>query len=202
VFVIPDPAPNALAAGRDPEHALMALTEGALALLDREETQGVIAHEMAHIGNRDTLVMTLVTVLLGGVVMMADWARRSLYFSRQRRGGAPLLLVVPMLVLILVSPLLSRLIAMAVSRQREYLADATAAEFTRNPRGLARALRKIASFRSPLRSATRATAHLFIADPLKRRLDEREGWLANLLSTHPPIAQRIAILEGMSGGGG
>jgi heat shock protein HtpX len=200
VFVIPDPAPNALAAGRDPEHALMAITEGALALFDREETQGVVAHEMAHIANRDTVVMTLVTVLLGGVVMMADWARRTFYFSRQGRGSAPLLLVVPMLLLVLVSPLLSRIIAMAVSRQREYLADATAAELTRNPRGLARALRKIASHRSPLRAATRGTAHLFIADPLKRRLDEREGRLANLLSTHPPIAQRIAILEAMAGG--
>jgi heat shock protein HtpX len=199
LFVIPDPSPNALAAGRDPEHALMGITEGALALLDREETQGVVAHEMAHIANRDTLVMTLVTVLLGGVVMMADWARRSLYFGRQRRGGAPVLLAVPVLVLVIVSPLLSRLMAMAVSRQREYLADATAAEFTRNPRGLARALRKIAASRSPLRAATRGTAHLFIADPLKRRLDERSGWLADLLSTHPPVAQRIALLEGIAG---
>lgn len=199
VFVIPDPAPNALAAGRDPEHAMMAITEGAIALFDREETQGVIAHEMAHIANRDTVVMTLVTVLLGGIVMMADWARRSLYFSRRGRG-APLLLVVPMLLLVLASPLLSRLIAMAVSRQREYLADATAAELTRNPRGLARALRKIAAHRSPLGAATRGTAHLFIADPLKRRLDDRQGWFADLLSTHPPIAQRIAILEGMAGG--
>lgn len=196
LFVIPDPSPNALAAGRDPEHAVIAVTAGALALLDREETQGVIAHEMAHIANRDTLVMTTVAVLFGGVVMLADWARRSLYFARQRKDGAHPLLFGAVLILVLVSPLLSRLLAMAVSRRREYQADATAVELTRNSEGLARALEKISSSSFPFRASTRGTAHLFIVNPLRRRVDDHEGTLASLLGTHPPLAQRIALLRG------
>jgi heat shock protein HtpX len=197
VFVIPDPSPNALATGRGPEHAAIAVTEGALALLDREETQGVVAHEMAHIRNRDTLVMTLVAVLFGGIVMLADWGRRSLYVARRGRGGHPLLALLAVL-LVAVSPLLSRLLALAVSRRREYLADATAVEFTRNPEGLARALEKIERVDSPLRGASRGTAHLFIVNPLKRRSDEREGALADLLSSHPPLRARIDVLRGMA----
>jgi heat shock protein HtpX len=196
VYVIPDPAPNALASGRDPHHAVLAVTQGLLNLLDREETQGVIAHEMAHIGNRDTLTMTLVAILLGGVVMLADWARRAMVLSGDRRRGNFLLFLV-VLVLVAVTPLLARLMAMAVSRQREYLADATAAELTRNPLGLANALEKIGAATSPLSAATRGTAHLFISNPLRRRVDERQGHLADLLSTHPPLAQRIAILRAM-----
>lgn len=199
LYVIPDPSPNALATGRDPEHATIAVTEGALALLDREETQGVVAHEMAHIANRDTLVMMMVAVLYGGVIMLVDWARRTLYFGGRRRGAAPVVLAVLLLVLVVASPLISRLLATAVSRQREYLADATGVQFTRNPEGLARALAKIARTRSPLRGATRGTAHLFIVNPLRRRSDEREGKLADLFSTHPPIERRIAILRGVAG---
>lgn len=199
LFVIPDPSPNALATGRDPEHASIAVTSGALTLLDREETQGVMAHEMAHILNRDTLVMTVVAVLLGGIIMLADWGRRTLYFSRhsRRRGSAPL--AVLLLLLVALSPILSRLLAMAVSRQREYLADASGVELTRNPEGLARALEKIAKTTSPLSRATRGTAHLFIANPLKRRIDERRGRLADLFSTHPPLEERIALLRGLTG---
>lgn len=199
LFVIPDPSPNALAAGRDPAHAAIAVTQGALELLDREETQGVVAHEMAHIANRDTLVMTVIAVLLGGIIMLADWARRSLYLSRQNRRRSSPWVGLVVLLLVGLSPLLSRLLAMAVSRQREYLADASATEFTRNPEGLARALEKIGAAQSPLRSATQGTAHLFIANPLKRNSDEREGAWANLLSTHPPLSRRIAILRGMAG---
>ena len=200
VYVIPDPSPNAMATGRDPQHASLAVTQGALLLLDREETQGVIAHEMAHIANHDTLTLTVAGILLGAIVMLADWARRSLYYSRggRRRGGAVLLPVV--LVLALVAPLLSRMLAMAVSRQREYLADATAAELTRNPMALADALEKIGKAVSPLRGATLGTAHLFISNPLKRRVDDREGRLAELLSTHPPLQRRIAILKAMAQG--
>jgi heat shock protein HtpX len=197
VYVIPDPAPNALATGRDPQHAMLAATQGLLNLLNREETQGVVAHEMAHIKNRDTLTMTVVGVLFGGALMLADWARRALYFSEDRRRGNPLLFVLVVL-LVAVTPLLSRLLAMAVSRQREYLADATGAEFTRNPLGLASALEKIGAATSPLRAATRGTAHLFISDPLRRPIDERQGAVADLLSTHPPLAQRIAILRAMA----
>ncbi len=198
VYVIPDPAPNALAAGRDPEHAVLAVTQGLLNLCDREETQGVVAHEMAHIGNRDTLTMTVVGVLFGGAVMLADWARRSLYLGTSKRRGTLLLFFV-VLLLVAVTPVLSRLLAMAVSRQREYLADASSAQLTRNPLGLASALEKMGAATSPLRSATRGTAHLFISDPLRRRVDEREGRWADLLSTHPPVAQRIAILRAMAG---
>jgi heat shock protein HtpX len=196
LFVIPDPSPNALAAGRDPAHAAIAVTAGALAILNREETQGVIAHEMAHIANRDTLVMTTVAVLFGGVVMLADWARRSLYVARQRRDGAHPLLFGAVIVLLLFSPILSRLLAMAVSRRREYQADATAVELTRNSEGLARALEKIAASRFPFRAATRGTAHLFIVNPLRRRANERPGAWAALLGTHPPLAHRIALLRG------
>jgi len=197
IYVIPDQMPNALSTGRDPQHAVIAVTQGLLTLCDREETQGVIAHEMAHIGNRDTLTMTLVGVLFGGAVMLADWARRALYFGSGRRRGNPLLFLL-VVVLIAVTPVLARLLAMAVSRQREYLADATAAQYTRNPLGLARALEKIGAAPSPLQAATRGTAHFFISNPCPRRLDAGNGRLADLLSTHPPLAQRIAILRSMA----
>jgi len=198
LFVIPDPSPNALATGRDPAHAAIAVTAGALALLDREETQGVVAHEMAHIADRDTQVMTTVAVLFGGIVMLADWARRSLFVARDRKTAANPLLLVIVVSLVLVSPLLSRLLAMAVSRRREYQADAAAVELTRNPEGLARALEKIGASSFPFRAATRGTAHLFIVSPLRRRADQREGAWADLLATHPPLAERIALLRGMA----
>jgi heat shock protein HtpX len=197
VYVIPDPAANALATGRDPQHAMLAVTQGLTNLLNREEMQGVVAHEMSHIGNRDTLTMTLVGVLFGGAVMLADWARRALYFDSQRRRGNPLLFVL-VIVLVAITPLCSQVLAMAVSRQREYLADATAVQFTRNPLGLASALEKISASVSPLRAATRGTAHLFISNPLRPRMDEREGATADLLSSHPPLTQRIAILRAMA----
>jgi len=200
VYVIPDPAPNALATGRDPQHAAIAVTQGALDQLDREETQGVVAHEMAHIANRDTMVMTVVGVLLGGLVMLADWGRRALYFSGGRRRRGSLLLFVLVLLLAAVAPLLSRLLAMAVSRQREYLADVTGAELTRNPLGLARALEKIGAASTPLRTATRGTAHLFISDPLRRRASSVEGRLGDLFATHPPIERRIRILRALAHG--
>lgn len=200
LYIIPDPAPNALSAGRDPRHAILAVTQGLLNVLNREETQGVVAHEMGHIGNRDTLTMTLVGVLFGGAVMLADWARRALYFGEDRRRGNPLLFLL-VVVLVAVTPVLSRILAMAVSRQREYLADASAAQFTRNPLGLASALEKIGAAASPLRGATRGTAHLFISNPWPRRVDERRSTLADLLSTHPPLAQRIAILRSMAHAG-
>jgi heat shock protein HtpX len=201
LFVIPDPAPNAMATGRHPAHAAIAVTAGALQLLDREETQGVVAHEMAHIANRDTLVMTVVAILLGGLIMLADWGRRSLYFARHGRRRTNPMATFLVLLLIALAPLLSRLLALAVSRQREYLADASAVEFTRNPEGLARALEKIAGAASPLRGATRGTAHLFISDPLRRRSDDRETRWAEWFSTHPPIARRVALLRGLHAAG-
>lgn len=197
IVVIADSAPNALAAGRDPAHAVIGVTQGLLQLLDREETQGVIAHEVAHIGNRDTLTMTLVGVLFGSVLMLADWARRTLSVSSEGRRGSIVLFAV-VLVMVVLTPILSRLLAMAVSRQREYLADATAARLTRNPLGLARALERIGGQKSPLRAATRGTAHLFFSNPWPRTVDEREGRWSDLFSTHPPISRRVAILKAMA----
>lgn len=201
VFVAFDPAPNALATGPDEKQSSICVTTGLLALLNREETQGVVAHEMAHIRNHDTLLMMLVSVLLGGVVLLADWAQRSIFSERAGRRAArsQWVLALPLLVLVAFSPLLSRLLAMAVSRQREYLADAGAVEFTRNPLGLARALEKIRDAAVPFQKASRGTAHLFIVNPLKRRVDDRDGRLADLLSTHPPINRRIDLLYEMAG---
>lgn len=198
LFVIPDPSPNALAAGAAPSDAAIAVTAGALALLDREETQGVVAHEMAHIANRDSAVMTMVSVLFGGLLMLADWARRSVFFAREGSRAASPLAFVLLPLLVLLTPLLSRLLAMAVSRRREYQADATAVELTRNPEGLARALEKIAGSEFPLRAATRGSAHLFIVSPLRRRVDDGDDAWAGLFATHPPLAQRIALLRGLA----
>jgi heat shock protein HtpX len=198
VYITYDPAPNAFATGRDQESAAICVTTGLLILLGREETQGVVAHEMAHIKNNDTLVMLLITVLLGGMVLLSDWAQRSIFGARPlRRPSSQALFALPMLLLIVISPLVSRLMAMAVSRQREYLADATAVEFTRNPRGLAKALEKIRDTGMPCHKATRGTAHLFFINPLRRRLDGSDGKLANLLSSHPPINRRILLLYQM-----
>jgi len=201
VCVVFDPAPNAFATGRDEKSSAICVTTGLLALLDRDETQGVVAHEMAHIRNHDTLVMVLVSVLLGGIALLADWAQRSWISSRhtRRSSDSSPLIAVPALLLVALSPLISRLMAMAVSRQREYLADATAVEFTRNPLGLAHALEKIRASAMPFSKATRGTAHLFIANPLRRRIDDKEGGLADLLATHPPIEKRIRLLYQMAG---
>ena len=201
VYIVYDPAANAFATGRDEKSAAICVTTGLLVLLDREETQGVVAHEMAHIRNNDTLLMMLVSILLGGIALLADWAQRSFLGSRIERksGGVSAFVLIPALLLIAVAPLISRLLAMAVSRQREFLADATAVEFTRNPLGLAKALEKIRDAGMPFQKATRGIAHLFIISPFRRRLDQREGRLADLLSTHPPIDRRIALLYRMAG---
>ena len=201
VYVMDDPAPNALATGTNEKNSAICVTTGLLALLDREETQGVVAHEMAHIRNEDTLLMTLVSVLVAGIALLADWGQRGALRARSSRrvGGKNPLLFIPLLIFVAVSPLLAQLLAMAVSRQREYLADATAAEYTRNPRGLARALEKIRDAAGPVNKATRGTAPLFFADPLRRRLDDSESGLANLLTTHPPIGRRIGLLYQMAG---
>ena len=201
VYVIYDPAPNAFATGTNKKNAAICVTTGLLTLLSREETQGVVAHEISHIRNQDVLLMTLVSILIGGIAILADWVQRSFYSSRigRRMGFKGLVIVLPVLLLIVLSPLLSRLLAMAVSRQREYLADATAVEYTRNPVGLAKALEKIRDAALPFSRATRGTAHLFLVNPLLRRLDSREGVIADLLSTHPPIARRIMLLYRMAG---
>lgn len=205
IFVIPDPAPNAFAAGRDPKNSVIGVTQGLLDSMNREELQAVVAHEMGHIKSYDILTMTVVAVLVGTVSILTDWALRAWRYGgirprRDVKGGKgvhPLaLLVIAMFVLL--SPLLSRIIAMAVSRNREYQADTRAAEFTRNPLALASALEKIASFASPMQGAHKGTAHFFISDPLKRRLDDSEGFFADVFSTHPPIEKRIERLKRMA----
>ena len=207
IYVVPDPDPNAFATGRDPEHASLAVTAGLLDLLNREELQGVVAHEMAHIRNYDIRTMTVMAALLGAILLLHDWAGRlsrtgALRVGGRGRGkaGAPLLLL--WLLLVLVAPLIGRLLAMTVSRTREFQADATAAELTRNPLGLAGALRKLEEAFAPTRSVNRGVAPLCIVDPLGLKAALREGFWADLFATHPPIAARIARLEAMAYQGG
>lgn len=203
ICIIPDPAPNAFATGRNPQNATVGVTQGLLDTMTREELQAVVAHEMGHIKNYDILTMTVVTVLVGTIVLLSDWALRAWRYGgiRTRRGRSkglhPIILIL-IILLVMLAPLLSRIIAMTVSRQREYQADTSSAEFTRNPLSLASALEKIAQATSPVRTAHKATAHLFISDPLHRKLDDREGLFADLFSTHPPIEKRIERLKRMA----
>jgi heat shock protein HtpX len=202
VYVIPEKAPNAFATGRDPEHASIAVTEGLLETLNRVELEGVIAHELSHVKNRDILVGTLVATLVGVVVLLADWMRRAFFWGggrrgdRDRGGGLGIALVVVALVLSILAPLMAQLIRFAVSRKREYLADADGALLTRYPPGLAAALRKIAASTNQMRVANNATAHLWFSQP-SRKPGEGVSRLERLFSTHPPIEERIRILEEM-----
>ena len=197
LYLIEDTAPNAFATGRDPQHAAIAVTRGLLAKLNRLELEGVIGHEMSHIGNYDIRFMTLVSVLIGSVILLSDWALRGLWYGggrrRSTRGGNPILLIIA-LVFIILSPIIAQLMQMALSRQREYLADATGAKLTRYPEGLASALEKIAADTEPLEVANKATAHLYIYNPLR---DYKRSFLNNLFSTHPPIVDRVKRLRGM-----
>ncbi|MBM3270439.1 MAG: M48 family metallopeptidase [Candidatus Sericytochromatia bacterium] len=198
LYVLPDDDPNAFATGRSPEHASIAVTEGLLRLLDREETMAVVAHELGHIRNLDIRTMTLVSVLLGAVALLSDMTLRSMRFtgrSAGRRRGGGLLVVVAMILGAVLAPLVARIAALAVSRTREYEADRSAAELTRNPAALASALRKLESQAAPTRVATNGAAHLFIVDPRVSKLNEREDPLANLLATHPPLRSRISRLD-------
>ncbi len=202
VWVVPDDDPNAFAAGRDAETASIAVTRGMLRMLDRDELQAVVAHEMAHVQNLDVRLMTLLAAMVGAIALMSDTLRHILRGSRRgggRRRQSPLSVIVLVLWLLslLVAPLVSRILALAVSRKREYLADATAAQFTRNPLALARALEKLESEPEPTRSISLGAAHLCIVDPGERRLAAREGRLADLLASHPPIRIRIARLQAM-----
>ncbi len=196
VYIIEDAAPNAFAAGRDPKHSVVAVTTGLLNTLDRSELEGVIAHELAHIGNRDILVMTVAVVLAGFLTMLADiFLRVSIFGGGDRdRNVHPALIVVGVIGLIL-APFAAQLIQLAISRKREFLADASGALLTRYPDGLANALRKISSYRAPVRHATHATAHLYIANPFGAK--EVGTFVGKLFSTHPPVEQRIEALIGM-----
>lgn len=198
-YVIDDPAPNAFATGRDPERAAICCTTGLLAMMDRVELEGVIAHEMAHIRNYDIRFMAVVTVLVGAIALLADWfwwSGRLGGFRRRGRdsgGQAQLLFYAIGILLIILAPISAALVQAAVSRKREYLADASGALLTRYPDGLASALEKIAADPHALKRANKATAHLFIANPLK----DFRGGMNKLFDTHPPIQERVERLREM-----
>lgn len=199
-YIIDDTAPNAFASGRNPKNSVIVVTKGLLQKLNRAELEGVIAHEMAHIKNYDVLVQTLTVVMVGVVVLLSDWILRSFIWGGRRRrtsskgrgSGAEILIVVG-LVLAVLSPIVSQLVRLAVSRKREFLADANGALLTRYPPGLASALKKLVADREPLEAANKATAHLYIVNPLK----DIKGRVNKLFSTHPPIEERISALEKM-----
>jgi heat shock protein HtpX len=198
VYIIEDMAPNAFAAGRDPEHAVVAVTTGLLHMLERSELEGVIAHELSHIGNRDILVMTVAVVLAGFISVVADiFLRMSVFggFGGQRENRAGPLVAIAAVAAVILAPIAAQLIQLAVSRRREFLADASGALLTRYPDGLASALQKISSYDAPMRRASHATAHLFISNPFGSH--EAGKFVAKLFMTHPPVEERIRALVGM-----
>jgi len=198
-YIIDDTAPNAFASGRNPKNSVIVVTKGLLEKLNRAELEGVIAHEMSHIKNYDILVQTLAVVMVGVVALLSDWILRSFFWGGRRRskskggGDAAAIFVLVGLVLAILSPLIAQLMRLAISRKREFLADADGALLTRYPPGLASALRKLTADREPLEAANKATAHLYIVNPLK----DIKGKVNKLFSTHPPIKERIAALENM-----
>ncbi|MCW2926533.1 MAG: HtpX-2 peptidase [Thermoleophilia bacterium] len=201
VYLIDDPAPNAFAAGRNLETAYVAATTGLLELLDQRELEGVMAHEIAHVRNRDVQLMTIAAVLTGSIVLLCDLLMRATWFgagSRREGGGNPLQLIAGIAVLIL-APILAGMLQMSLSRRREYLADASAVDIAGDADGLASALQKLADDTTPLRKVTRATAHMYIESPLRDHVGLRSG-LGGLFDTHPPLEERIARLRTMTGG--
>ena len=204
VYVVPEQAPNAFATGRNPEHSSIAVTQGLMDITNRVELEGVIAHELSHVTNRDILVGTLVATLVGVVVLLSDWMARMFFWGgmgrrggRSRGGGAFAILAIVALVLAILAPIVAQLIRLAVSRRREYLADANGALLTRYPPGLAAALRKIGAAPNVMRrGANNATAHLWFSQP-SRAVGEGHSRVERLFSTHPPIEDRIRALEEM-----
>ncbi len=209
LFVVQDEAPNAFATGRDPEHAAVAVTTGLLEKLTRDELEGVLAHELAHVKNRDTLVMTIAVTLVGVIVLLADWMIRAMWWGGGRRdndsgGGAGAILAVVGIVLLIVAPLIAQLLQFAVSRQREFLADADGVFLTRYPDGLISALEKLKADQTVVHSGSRATAHLWIESPIATEPLKKQGMknatksgakLNRLFETHPPLEMRIEALR-------
>lgn len=203
LYVIEDSAMNAFATGRDPEHGVVVATTGLLSRLNRAEIEGVVAHELAHIQNYDIRLMSIVTILVGFIALLGDWFLRMSFFGgrgrdREENAGGQLQLIAMGvgLLLAILSPIIAQLIQLAVSRRREFLADATGVGMTKNPEGLASALQKIGGDREPLEAANKATAHLYISNPLKNA-HGGVGWFAGLFRTHPPIEERIKALRSM-----
>lgn len=201
LYVIDDTAPNAFATGRDPQHGVVCATTGLLEKLNRTELEGVIAHELSHVKNFDSRLMSVVSILVGMVALLGDWFLRSSRWGGRRRGdrgnegneGAILFAI--SIIMALLAPFLAQLIQLAISRRREFLADASSAILTRYPDGLISALKKISADQEPLEAANRATAHLYIINPLKG--DEFKGKIAGLFNTHPPVEERIKALKGI-----
>jgi len=199
IYIIDDSAPNAFATGRDPRHSVVCVTTGILEKLNKAELEGVIAHELSHVQNYDIRLMAIVVILVGLVALLADFFMRSLWYGGNRRdresSNSQSIFLFIGIILAVLSPIIATLIQLAVSRKREFLADASGALLTRYPDGLASALEKIAKDKEPLEVANNATAHLYIANPFKGKIDG--SWFANLFNTHPPIEERIKILRSM-----
>lgn len=199
LYVIDDPAPNAFATGRDEKHAVVCATTGLLSMMTRPELEGVIGHELSHIKNRDMLLMTIAVVLAGFVAIIANIFLRMTFWGggqRDEGGNGNAVLMIIAVVAIVLAPLAAKMIELAVSRRREYLADASSALLTRYPDGLASALGKIGGYSAPMRNANLATAHLFIGDPFGAKSGKASGWIERMFSTHPPIQDRIRALVG------
>lgn len=200
IYTIDDSAPNAFATGRDPKHAAIALTTGIIQKLNKQELEGVIAHELSHVGNRDTLLMSVVSILVGTLALLSDWFLHSMWFGGGNRdddnkGNA--IFVVLALAAAILAPIVATLIQLAISRRREFLADASAVLLTRYPQGLENALLKISSDKEPLEVANRGTAHMYIINPLKGQ--QAVGWFAGLFNTHPKVGDRVKALREMEG---
>lgn len=202
IFVMDDPATNAFATGRDPKHAVIVFSSGLLNRLDKLELEGVAAHELSHVRNYDTRLMSIVVVLVGMIALLADIFFRSLWFgggSRSRRGGGALIIIVGVAVAVL-APIAAQLIKLSISRRREFLADSSGALLTRNPEGLASALLKISNDTTPAKHVSTANAHLFIANPFKGK--QGKSWIARLFQTHPPMEERVKALRSSIGPAG
>lgn len=200
IYIMEDSAPNAFATGRNKNHSAICFTSGILDKLNKQELEGVVGHELSHIYNRDTLLMSVVSILVGFIALLADWFLRMTWFGgrdRDREGGGNAVFFAIALASAIIAPLVATLIQLAISRRREYLADASSAYLTRNPEELAQALIKISSDREPLEAANRATAHLYIVNPLKG--SQAVSFFAGLFNTHPPVDERVKALREMEG---
>jgi len=201
LYVIDDTSPNAFATGRDPKHAVICATSGLLDKLNRSEMEGVFAHELTHIKNFDTRLMALVAVMVGLIALLGDWFMRSMWFGgrrgNEREGEAGSIFLILGIIFAILSPIVGTLIQLAISRRREFAADAGSVEITRQPQDLISALQKISADPEPLRSANKATAHLYIENPFRKDGHGKVGWFASLFDTHPPTAERIKVLKSM-----
>jgi len=203
IYIVPEKQPNAFATGRDPKHSAIAVTEGLLEILDRSELEGVLAHELSHIGNRDMLVSTAAVVLVGFISILSDFFMRSMWFrgrGRERDGGAGNIMLLIAIAFSILAPISAMLIQLAISRKREFLADASGALLTRYPEGLALALLKISKSSLPMRFSGNTTAHLWIDDPFDDPRGEkyaRKPWFHKMFMTHPPVHERVSALRGL-----